>query len=391
VCGLIRDFHRFLSSQLGEARAGDLVFVIRSSKEGLKMVHNTRRERRAFTLIELLVVIAIIAILIGLLLPAVQKVREAAARMSSQNNLKQMGIALHAFNDANGSLPPTNGWRPLPPTGTLFVANGNFGSAFFHILPFIEQDNLFLRSRSIQYGIYTSSTPTTSSFSSTYNHPTYGYSYNYTYTFGGYTYTRVASGVTANWGFTLISYPVKTYTASHDPTFTNENYGYSSYLLNSSVFDKNLAVQNMTDGTSQTVLVAEGYASCYGYASTANNYTSSSRYSYWPGYYYDYTYLYNITYNYTGSYYTSRGLTSQTYTYSYNYGAPKFTPVAGKTFQPRPTQNQCDGSLPQGLSSGSIQLLVGDGSVKSVAQSVTPTTWGAALTPTGGEVLGNDW
>jgi prepilin-type N-terminal cleavage/methylation domain-containing protein/prepilin-type processing-associated H-X9-DG protein len=102
-------------------------------------VAHRRPERGAFTLIELLVVIAIIAILIGLLLPAVQKIREAAARMKCSNNLKQLALAAHAYHDANNAFPSAD---PQAPNIVSFTFTYN-PDLFVTLMPYFEQDNLY--------------------------------------------------------------------------------------------------------------------------------------------------------------------------------------------------------------------------------------------------------
>src|SRR5262249_30239088 len=104
-----------------------------------------RRVRLGFTLIELLVVIAIIAILIGLLLPAVQKVREAAARTQCTNNIKQLVLAAHNCNDTYNRLPPPIGTSP-PSTAAIPT---NFGNAIFFLLPFFEASTIYKGSAGI--------------------------------------------------------------------------------------------------------------------------------------------------------------------------------------------------------------------------------------------------
>jgi prepilin-type N-terminal cleavage/methylation domain-containing protein len=169
--------------------------------------------RTGFTLIELLVVIAIIAVLIGLLLPAVQKVREAAARAQCQNNLKQMGIATHNYNDVNNHLPEAVGASALGASPTVF----------FWLLPYVEQQNL----------------------------------YNST-TINGSTVTGYTASV---YGTTLKVYQCpsdSSFTVGHSPAF-------GSYTSNSLVFDSSPPARipaTFSDGTSNTVLYAEQLAQC---------------------------------------------------------------------------------------------------------------------------------
>jgi prepilin-type N-terminal cleavage/methylation domain-containing protein len=362
---------------------------------------------RGFTLIELLVVIAIIAVLIGLLVPAVQKVRAAAARTQSANNLKQLGLATHTYNDTNKKLPPSFGWRPKLTGSAIYVPGGAYGTAFFHLLPYIEQGNLYNQSNTTLYYFYSvggpglnytytyppgtatsqplgAGAPTTYTYTYDYTQSpyNYGYKFSYSYVYSSYPNYTYIGGVQAYWGQSISS-PVSIFMSPSDPSLLSTTSSYVSYLLNRSVFDiDGLTLLGITDGTSNTMFMAEGYSYCYG---------TSYRYATYNPSYPGYSYNFSETIDYYPPNYTRN---TYTYTSSYGYSyIPGFTAVAGKTFQDAPSVNSytCDGTLPQSLTSGAIQVLMGDGSVHGVTSGVTAASWAAAMTPNGNDIVGSDF
>jgi prepilin-type N-terminal cleavage/methylation domain-containing protein len=250
------------------------------------MSPNFRNRRLGFTLVELLVVIAIIAILIGLLLPAVQQVREAANRAKCQNNLHQLVLAVHNFHDANGSMPPYFGVYPHNNPHSPF-----YGGWFLYLLPYVEQDNVY----KIVYDDYvqsganqnTSTAGVISGYTSqtitvpptppgVYNGYVYGGTPGYTYTIQVPIYsvqpTTTAHGI---WLDRVHQARYKVLECPSDPSLDPSGlvYGYwggSSYSANWNAWGDGTSASNtppqrfnqLTDGTSNTILFGEVYQTC---------------------------------------------------------------------------------------------------------------------------------
>jgi len=285
------------------------------------------RRWRGFTLIELLVVIAIIAILIGLLVPAVQKVRGAAARLQCSNNIKQMSLALVNMADSNsGKLPPSIGLYPS--NGQPAAGNGD-GGIFLFLLPYIEQDNLYKAS---------SAWPEPNDRNG-----------------GQQTYSQ--------WTSPIQNSIVKTYVCPSDHTQNSSRTARSSYGVNGQLFRHNYQwggvglssyPNSITDGTSNTIFFTEKLSlSAYGVYND----------NYWPDW--------------------------GPIIASYDVGDPTGTAAIFQTNCKASTP--CDGGRASSDHSSGVNVGMADGSVRFVGSGVSASTWWWAFTPDGGEVLGPNW
>jgi prepilin-type N-terminal cleavage/methylation domain-containing protein len=318
-------------------------------------IRSTHRQS-GFTLIELLVVIAIIAILIALLVPAVQKVREAATRTQCTNNLKQIVLATHGAHDAYKYLPLHGG--PWPRKSTQLTAS----SPFWCILPYLDQGPMYAKltplSQSSAY--FNGNNPPLTV-------PVYTCPSDYSGIVGG---QEVSGGAP---------------------------YNIASYNINGMVFatGQYLAMVGITDGASNTVFYFEHLALCPiiggNNSATAGrnvwpavNLTTGDPVSYWPAENTAGTPAWLSAYGGFATQYSTAKVADPNNGNTLSFLTPQAAPTVG------PTGN-CNPLTASGGHRSGVMVGMGDGSVRSVTESVSMKTWNAVLTPTGGDIVGGDW
>ena len=308
------------------------------------MCPSTARRASGFTLIELLVVIAIIGILIALLLPAVQKVRDAANRARSLNNLKQVVLACHGCNDTHGKLPPGVGWFP----GTVPVDStpSARGTVFYFLLPYLEQDNVYRQTAGMSANAGPSVVPIFLAPNDPTRPPSGILNNNHNVPLGAISYAAnclVFGGDKAK--------PMSTYLNVDDPDPGVDDHANVSVAAIPNTF---------SDGTSLTILFMEKYAVC---SDGTHTWANDSIFT-------------GGTATHSGTGYSSQWAPLQQHLF-----APQLLPP--------PATASCN--HPQAFSSGGIAVGLADGSSRLVSGSVSALTWRLGLLPDDGQVMPADW